>query len=350
MDILQLLDRDTSLFASDIDASKVEINAEIAKSSFLVLGGAGSIGKEVSEQLFKRGAKALHVVDLSENNLVELVRHFRSKYGYNVSNFKTCALDIGSIEFEYFFRNQPTYDYVLNLSAMKHVRSEKDPYSIMRLIEVNIMNTQRSLDLAIKSGCKKYFCVSSDKATNPVNMMGASKRIMEYFLMQKRFDINISTARFANVAFSNGSLLNSFQHRMALRQPLATPNDIKRYFITPEESGILCLLSCLQGKNGDVYFPKLNNKLKPISFTDIAVKFLNSHGFTPEIVKDECEARMLMNTLPKENKWPCLLTKSNTTGEKSVEEFFTSEENVRFDQYADIGIINNNIQLDPKKT
>ena len=272
---------------------------------------------------------------------MELVRDIRSEYGYQVLDFKTYALDIGSLEFEYFFKSQSRYDYILNLSAMKHVRSEKDPFSLMRLIEVNIMNTRRTLELAIQSGCPKYFCVSSDKATNPVNMMGASKRIMEFFLMEESSRIDISTARFANVAFSDGSLLHGFQQRIEKRQPIVAPNDVKRYFITPEEAGQLCILSCIQGQNGDIFFPKLNKNLKLTSFSEIAERYLSLLGLKPLKVDDEHSARKLACTLIDQKKWPCFFTESNTTGEKAFEEFFTANETVALDHFDDIGVIKN---------
>ena len=234
-------------------------------SSFLVIGGAGSIGQAVVKEVFKRNPKKLHVVDISENNLVELVRDIRSSFGYIAGDFKTYALDIGSIEYDAFIESDGKYDYVLNLSALKHVRSEKDPFTLMRMIDVNIFNTEKTLQQSIDSGVKKYFCVSTDKAANPVNMMGASKRIMEMFIMRKSKDIKISTARFANVAFSDGSLLHGFDQRIKKRQPIVAPNDIKRYFVIPKESGELCLMSCIFGENRDIFFPKLSENSHLIS-------------------------------------------------------------------------------------
>jgi FlaA1/EpsC-like NDP-sugar epimerase len=218
----------------------------------------------------------------------------------------------------------------LNLSALKHVRSEKDPYTLMRMIDVNIFNTEKTINQSILNGTKKYFCVSTDKAANPVNMMGASKRIMEMYLMSLSHQINISTARFANVAFSDGSLLHGFNQRIQKQQPIVAPNDIKRYFVIPKESGELCLMSCIFGENRDIFFPKLNDGLHLISFADIAVKYLAELGYEPYLCKSEDEARTLMYTLPQQKKWPCLFTNSDTTGEKDFEEFFT-----------DFGIIKN---------
>jgi Predicted nucleoside-diphosphate sugar epimerases len=256
-DILELVGRETDLFSEDIILRERKIEDIVSRSSFLVLGASGSIGQAVTKEIFRRGPAKLHVVDISENNIVELVRDLRSEYGYIDGDFRSYVLDVGSTEYEAFFKADGKYDYVLNLSALKHVRSEKDPYTLMRMINVNIFNTNRTLELAIKSGVKKYFCVSTDKAANPVNMMGASKRIMEMFLSRFSKEIDISTARFANVAFSDGSLLYSFRNRLLKKQPIVAPNDVRRYFLTPQESGELCLMSCLFGKNGDVFFQNL---------------------------------------------------------------------------------------------
>jgi len=339
--ILKLIGRDKELFHEDIIKHERELKQIVSQSSFLVIGGAGSIGQAVTKEIFKRNPQKLHVVDISENNMVELVRDIRSSFGYIDGEFKTFALDIGSIEYDAFIKSDGQYDYVLNLSALKHVRSEKDPFTLMRMIDVNIFNTDKTLQQSIDNGVKKYFCVSTDKAANPVNMMGASKRIMEMFLMRKSLDINISTARFANVAFSDGSLLHGFNQRIQKRQPIVAPNDIKRYFVTPQESGELCLMSCIFGENRDIFFPKLSEALHLISFSDIAVKYLEDLGYEPYLCKDEDEARELVYTLPNEGKWPCLFTKSDTTGEKDFEEFFTDKETLDMDRFENLGIIKN---------
>ncbi|TPN87872.1 UDP-N-acetylglucosamine 4,6-dehydratase [Aquimarina algicola] len=346
MDILKLIGRNTELFSEDIEAKKIELEGIVSKSSFLVIGGAGSIGQAVTKEIFKRNPKKLHVVDISENNLVELVRDIRSSFGYIDGDFKTFALDIGSIEYDAFIDADGKYDYVLNLSALKHVRSEKDPFTLMRMINVNIFNTEKTLLQSIDKGTKKYFCVSTDKAANPVNMMGASKRIMEMYLMRRSKDIKISTARFANVAFSDGSLLHGFDQRIKKRQPIVAPNDIKRYFVIPKESGELCLMSCIFGDNRDIFFPKLNENLHLISFADIAIKYLKDLGYEPYLCKDEDEARDLIKTLPKEGKWPCLFSSSDTTGEKDYEEFFTDKEVLDMNRFQNLGIIKNDLHFD----
>lgn len=338
---LKLIGRESELFLEDIQLNKEELKNIVHSSSFLVIGAAGSIGQAVVKEIFKRNPKKLHAVDISENNLVELVRDLRSSIGYIDGEFKTYALDIGSIEYDAMIKSDGKYDYVLNLAALKHVRSEKDPFTLMRMIDVNILNTNKTIEQSIKNGVKKYFCVSTDKATNPVNMMGASKKIMEMFLMQYSHQITISTARFANVAFSDGSLMHGFNQRIEKLQPIVAPYDIKRYFVTPKESGELCLMSCIFGENRDIYFPKLNENMHLISFSDIALKYLKFKGFEPYICSNENESRKNVNKLILEKKWPCLFTKSDTTGEKDFEEFYTDKEVLDMKKYKFIGIIKN---------
>ena len=339
--ILKLIGRTELLFNSDIEENELQLSKIVSNSKFLVLGGAGSIGQAVTKEIFKRNPAKLHVVDISENNMVELVRDVRSSFGYIEGDFQTFALDIGSVEYDAFIKADGQYDYVLNLSALKHVRSEKDPFTLMRMIDVNVFNTDKTIQQSIDCGAKKYFCVSTDKAANPVNMMGASKRIMEMFLMRKSEEIAISTARFANVAFSDGSLLHGFNQRIQKQQPIVAPSDIKRYFVTPQESGELCLMSCIFGENRDIFFPKLSEALHLITFADIAVKYLHDRGYEPFLCKTEDEARELVKTLPAQGKWPCLFTESDTTGEKDFEEFFTDSETLDMERFENLGIIKN---------
>ena len=349
MDILKLLSRNKELFIDDIQKNETQLQQKVQTSSFLVLGGAGSIGSAVVKEIFRREPKKLHVVDISENNLTELVRDIRSSFGYIEGEFKTFALDIGSREYDAFIHQDGKYDYVLNLSALKHVRSEKDPFTLMRMIDVNIFNTDKTIAQSISKRTKKYFCVSTDKAANPVNMMGASKRIMEMFLMRRSKYIKISTARFANVAFSDGSLLHSFEMRLKKQQPIVAPNDVKRYFVTPKESGELCLMSAIFGGNRDIFFPKLNPESDLVSFADIALKYLKEQGYEPYLCRSEEEARTLVKTLPKEGKYPCLFTTSDTTGEKDYEEFFTEKETLDMEKFQTIGIIKNDPEYDERK-
>jgi FlaA1/EpsC-like NDP-sugar epimerase len=346
MEILQLIGRNKKLFDFDVLKNKEILASIVRNSCFLVIGGAGSIGQAVVKEIFKRKPKVLHVVDISENNLTELVRDLRSSVGYISGDFSTLALDSGSLEFDAFLKSQNGYDYVLNLSALKHVRSEKDPYTLMRMIDVNIFNTEKSLLQAEKSKAKKYFCVSTDKAANPVNMMGASKRIMEMFLMRRSLDIPISTARFANVAFSDGSLLHGFNQRIQKHQPLSAPKDVRRYFVTPQESGELCLMSCLLGENRDIFFPKLSECLHLITFAEIAVKYLEQLGYEAYVCSSEEEARCKVQDLVSKKKWPCYFFNSDTTGEKDFEEFFTESEILDMDRFESIGVIKNKPRFD----
>ena len=339
--ILSLIGRESMLFEHDMQQYAVEIRELVTASSFLILGGAGSIGQAVTKEIFKRSPRKLHVIDISENNLTELVRDIRSSFGYIDGDFQTFALDVGSLEFRAFMNWDGRYDYVLNLSALKHVRSEKDPFTLMRMVDVNIFNTDQSILQSIQYGAKKYFCVSTDKAANPVNMMGASKRIMELFLHRRSAEIDISTARFANVAFSDGSLLHGFDQRIHKHQPIVAPCDIKRYFVTPQESGELCLMSCLFGQNEDVFFPKLSSSLHLTTFSEIAIKYLQQNGFEPYICESEDQARKMMHTLSNKKLWPCLFTLSDTTGEKDFEEFYTGNETLDLEFFRNIGIIKN---------
>lgn len=347
--VLDLIGRSSTLFSDDIIELHENLSTLVEGNRFLVIGGAGSIGQAVTKEIFKRKPMVLHVVDVSENNMVELVRDIRSTIGYIKGDFRTFALDCGSCEFEALMSSEGPYDYVFNLSALKHVRSEKDPYTLMRMIIVNIFNTIKTVKLAKNSGTKKYFCVSTDKAANPVNMMGASKRIMEMFLMRESKNITISMARFANVAFSDGSLLHGFNQRFAKRQPLSAPNDVRRYFITPQESGELCLMSGLLGKNRDIFFPKLSEHLHLITFSQIAKRYLHQMGFKPFECINEDEARENAAKLIAKNEWPCYFFTSNTTGEKDFEEFFTDKENLDMKRFEGVGVIKNKAKYDDHK-
>ncbi|MDB2481420.1 UDP-N-acetylglucosamine 4,6-dehydratase [Porticoccaceae bacterium] len=349
MNVLEVIGRDEELFGTDIESFSEELNDTVAKSKFLVVGGAGSIGQAVTREIFKREPKVLHVVDISENNMVELVRDLRSTVGYGSGEFKTFALDCGSVEFEALMKNEGPYDYIFNLSALKHVRSEKDPYTLMRMIMVNVFNTVKTLRMAKETGAKKYFCVSTDKAANPVNMMGASKRIMEMFLMRESLTQEISMARFANVAFSDGSLLHGFNQRFTKKQPFSAPNDVRRYFVTPQESGELCLLSGLLGNNRDIFFPKLSEKLHLITFSEIAIRYLRERGYEPYECESEDEARDRADELIANKQWPCYFFNSDTTGEKDFEEFFTDNEDLDMERFETVGVIKNQPDFDETK-
>lgn len=342
MNIQKILGRDFGLFDLDIKRFDNDLTNAIMDKNFLVIGGAGTIGHAVTLEIFKRNPGKLHVVDINENNLTELVRDIRSSLGYIKGDFRTYTVDCGSFEFSSIVKEQGPYDYVLNLSALKHVRSEKDPYTLLRMIDVNILNTKNSLNLFDSDHLTKYFSVSTDKATNPVNMMGASKRIMELFLMEASNRFNISSARFANVAFSDGSLLHGFTKRILKTQPISAPRDVLRYFITPEESGQLCLISTILGDNKDIFFPKLSDHIKLTPFIVILERYLASLGYEIYECSSESEARSKISMLTKKNQWPCYFFNSDTTGEKEYEEFFKHSDIINYEKYTNIGIIKEN--------
>jgi len=346
---LSLIGRNGALFDADLTAYSNQLEDIVGCSRFLVIGGAGSIGQAVTREVFKRNPRVLHIVDISENNMVELVRDIRSTLGYVKGDFRTFAIDCGSREFEAFMDSEGPYDFVFNLSALKHVRSEKDPFTLMRMLDVNIFNTIKTLRQARNGKAKKYFCVSTDKAANPVNMMGASKRIMEMFVMRESLSQSVSMARFANVAFSDGSLLHGFNQRFAKRQPISAPNDVCRYFVTPQESGELCLLSGLLGENRDTFFPKLSEKLHLVTFSEIAVRYLEALDYEPFECSSEDEARDRAQELISAKKWPCYFFKSDTTGEKDFEEFFTDVEVLDMSRFEGIGVIRNQPAFDDEK-
>lgn len=343
--VLQLIGRQTPLFQEDILKHEQELSDKVSDSRFLVIGGAGSIGSAVVKEIFRRDPKLLHVVDISENNMVELVRDIRSSLGYCGGEFAAYAIDCGTDIFDAFIAGQIKahggYDYIMNLSALKHVRSEKDAYTLMRMIEVNIFNTEKTACQARDMEAKKYFCVSTDKAANPVNMMGASKRIMELFLMRRSLEIPVSMARFANVAFSDGSLLYGFDRRMEKSQPLSAPEDVRRYFVTAKEAGELCLMSALLGENRDIFFPKLDHSLNMTTFSKIAEKYLEKQGYEPVRCDTEEEARKRVAELKPRHKYPVYFFQSDTTGEKPFEEFYTEKEILDMERFLNVGVIKN---------
>jgi FlaA1/EpsC-like NDP-sugar epimerase len=332
-------ERSESLFAEDLRANKPGLREALAGSRVVVVGAAGSIGSAVVRTLLEFEPASLCLIDLSENNLVELVRDLRSSLGYIEGDFRALPLDCGSPEFSAFLaRESSGYDFVLNLSALKHVRSEKDPYSLMRMIQVNILNTRMLLRTAPRDG-GRFFCVSTDKATRPVNMMGASKRIMELFLLWERTRASVSTARFANVAFSDGSLLHGFDARIRKRQPLAAPNDVRRYFINSRESGELCLMACLLGDDRELLFPKLDAGLHLITFSEIAERYLRSLGYRARPCPTEDEARATVEESAARGEWPCFFFESDTTGEKDYEEFYTEADQPDLERFHDLGVL-----------
>lgn len=340
-DILPIIGREQTLFEQDLADHADELRELVEQSSFLVLGGAGTIGQAVSKEIFRRNPKRLHVVDISENNLVELVRDIRSSLGYIDGDFRTTPLDCGSLEFQALLADEEPYDYVLNLSALKHVRSEKDGFTLMRMICVNVLNTESTLRYAIENNATKYFGVSSDKAVRSTNAMGASKRVMELAMLRASNELPISTARFANVAFSDGSLPFGFSQRIQKQQPLSAPKDVRRYFITARESGELCLMSCLLGENRDLFYPKLTENFQLTRFDSIAERYLERLGLEPVICATEDEARSRVAELSAQKKWPCYFFESDTTGEKDFEEFYTNDDTLDLDRFQGLGVVKN---------
>lgn len=333
----EITNRNLSMFISDIEENKERLSASIANRSVLVIGGAGSIGSSFIKALLTFKPKSLVVVDINENGLTELTRDLRSTKGmYVPDDYVTYPMSYSDKVFGKVFKNRQGFDIVANFSAHKHVRSEKDRYSVEALISNNVLNAKGLLDLLLKFPPKHFFCVSTDKAANPVNIMGGSKKIMEEMIMAYSEKYAVTTARFANVAFSNGSLPAGFLERIAKRQPISAPNDVTRYFVSPEESGQICLLACIIGRSGEIYFPKLR-KGQTMKFSTIATKLLNKHGFGIDSCSSDEEA--IDKSLNIRSEYPVHYSGSNTTGEKPYEEFYTINENVDMDRHNALGVV-----------
>lgn len=332
--------RPTSMFVADIEANKETLQTEIGNRSVCVIGGAGSIGSSFIRAILPFKPSKLIVIDLNENGLAELTRDLRSTHGmYIPIEYRTYTLNFADPIFERIFREEQGFDIVANFSAHKHVRSEKDKYSVQALIENNDVKAKKLMDLLTVYPPKHFFCVSTDKAANPVNIMGASKRIMEDLVMAYNSYFKITTARFANVAFSNGSLLDGWIHRLQKKQPLAAPNDVKRYFVSPEESGQICMLACILGKGGEVFFPKLLEE-QMLTFSSICDDFLKAEGFKKVECQIDEEAKLYASNMSYESDtYPVVYFKSDTTGEKGYEEFYISEEKVNMGRFQTLGVV-----------
>lgn len=335
-----ITDRSESMFASDIEANKDVLREEIEGKSVLVIGGAGTIGSSYIRAVLPFRPSKLVVVDISENGLTELTRDLRSTYKMFVpEEYRTYPLNFADPIFAKIFRAEKGFDIVANFSAHKHVRSEKDKYSIQALIENNVLKARKLLELLMEFPPRHFFCVSTDKAANPVNIMGASKKVMEEMIMTYADSFKVSTARFANVAFSNGSLLAGFIDRLMKRQPLSSPNDLKRYFVSPDESGQICMLACILGQNREIFFPKLGEE-QMMTFSAIADHFLQDLGYEVKYCSSEEEARKFAAEMPVDSKvYPVYYFTSDTTGEKGFEEFYVKGERINMERFRSLGVV-----------
>ena len=332
--------RQQSLFQKDLRQNNATLTQRINGKSALIIGGAGTIGSSFIRALLHFKPSRLYVIDINENGLTELTRDLRSSSDLNVpEDYKTYPINFGDPVFEKLMRKEGAFDIVANFAAHKHVRSEKDHYSIEAMINNNVIKAKALLDLLVEMPPERFFCVSTDKAANPVNVMGASKKLMEEVILSYAQKIQITTARFANVAFSNGSLLYGFMERLMKQQPFSSPSDVKRYFVSPEESGQLCLLACMLGESGDIFFPKLGEQQMKI-FSDIATALLKELGYGIHLCATDEEAKAKAAQLTKDSKnYPVYYFKTNTSGEKMFEEFYTDKEEVDLDLFKELGVI-----------
>lgn len=346
-EILQIVGRDRPLFEEDLRSHNSRMNELVASSRFLVVGGAGSIGGSVVREIFSRNPQRLHVIDISENNLAELVRDLRCSVGYIEGDFHAYCFDPLGPEFGAYCRENDDFDYILNLAALKHVRSEKDPFTLGRLLRVNTLLPRRLYEFAQSINAQGFFNVSTDKATNPVSMMGASKRLMECYLAScADSGTQRISARFANVAFSDGSLPHAWIRRIEKKQPIVAPNDIYRYFITEQEAGILCLLATLFAADQQIMVPKLSPNKHLTCFSDVAIRFLHSQNKSPNNLESEEDARNFDWENLKNQSWPCYFFNSSTSGEKSFEEFFDEDEQVDWSRFHEVGLITNHCSIE----
>lgn len=333
----KVIKRTRSMFLQDINDNWSQLSNRIQNKSVLVIGGAGTIGGSFIKAILSFEPKSLVVVDINENGLTELTRDLRSNGGFMPEEFITYPMSYADPVFYKMFRSRDGFDIVANFSAHKHVRSEKDKFSVEALIRNNVMNAKGLLDILNIYPPSHFFCVSTDKAANPVNIMGGSKKIMEDMIMTYSDSYPVTTARFANVAFSNGSLPAGFLERISKGQPISAPNDVTRYFVSPEESGQICLLACIMGNSGEIYFPKLR-KEEVMTFSNMATELLKEHGFEIDLCKSETEA-ISKSHRKRDKDYPVFYSGSDTTGEKPYEEFYTEEEKVDLNRYKALGVI-----------
>lgn len=331
--------REDSLCKADLARNEDTLRERLHGARVVVIGAAGSIGAAVVKTVLRFDPRSLSLIDLNENNLVELVRDLRSSPAvYLPAEFEALPIGLGSVECSRYFRDSPPFDYLLNLSALKHVRSEKNIYCLMRMLDTNVVFLNDFLR-ENPYRCRKVFSVSSDKAANPANLMGASKMIMEQMLLAHAREQPFSTARFANVAFSDGSLPYGFLRRIEKRQAISAPKDVRRYFISHQEAGDLCVLSCMLGDNCDVFFPKLVDGKDEKTFSQIAVELLEKVGYEPVECSSEEEAKCRVDELIPRKRWPCHFFESDTTGEKEYEEFYVDGERVDLDRFKSVGVV-----------
>lgn len=337
----KVLNRPVSLFHEDLEGHAEQLRDEIDGKSVLVIGGAGTIGSSFIRALLKFRPAKLHVVDTNENGLTELTRYLRSKEGQYIPNeYRTYPMNFGDAVFEKLLKNEEGYDIVANFAAHKHVRSEKDHYAIEAMIDNNVFKAKRFLDLLKEYKPTHFFCVSTDKAANPVNVMGASKKLMEETIMAYSRDLKITTARFANVAFSNGSLLDGYIFRLMKKQPISCPADVKRFFVAPDESGQICLLACILGTSGDIFFPKLANE-EMIYFKSITEDFFKEMGIKIDYCQSEIEAKQKGVSITDDSAYPIYFFETDTSGEKLYEEFYTATDEVDLNSYDSMGVVKN---------
>ena len=333
-----------SLLAADLQNNHTRLSAQVFQKSVLVIGGAGSIGSSFIKSILRYKPARLFVVDINENGLTELTRTLRSDLSIEMpAEYITYPLNFNDPIFYKILAKSGSFEIVANFAAHKHVRSEKDIFSIEAMVQNNVIHAEKLLEvLSAKSNIEHFFAVSTDKAANPVSIMGASKKLMEDVLMSYSSLLPITTARFANVAFSNGSLLQGFMERLMKKQPLSSPNNIRRYFVSPAESGEICMLSCLLGDSGDIFFPKLDPNTELKTFSDIAIQFLDFHGLKPIYTSSEEEAKSIAQQLSdSSDEYPVYFFESETSGEKSYEEFYTEHEQLDMNSFVNLGVIKN---------